>query len=124
MSALRDLRDTLAADLAALGVPVHTNVAIRLDPPCVLLTAPIGGPYVNGGRELGSYVVSLDAVVLVEHRPPDEGREDLETLIEGLLRNSMDWALTGVDPPSVVTVADNASEYLGTVVHLSKAFYL
>jgi hypothetical protein len=124
VSRLKEIRDALVADLDPLNVPVYGSWPIRADPPCVFLAPPLGGAYVAGGREIGTYVVSLDAVVLVERRPPDEGREDLEALLELLLRNSVDWALTGVDSPSAVTIAESTYEFLGTVVHLSKAFYL
>lgn len=123
--ALKELRNALAADLAVLDVPVYDSWPIRPDPPCIFLVPPLGGSYITGARQFaGSYVLSLDAVVLVERRPPDEGREGLETLVEGLLRNSIDWALSGVDPPSAVNISESSYEFLGTVVHLSKSFRL
>lgn len=124
MSVLKSMRTTLATDLSVLGVPVYPEYPLRLDPPCVYFTVPIGGPYIATAREFGTFVVSLDVVVLVEHRPPDEGREALETLLESLLLNSMDWALLGVEPPATQTIEDYTYEFLGTVVHLSKAFHL
>lgn len=124
MSAIKDLRDTLVADLAPLGVSVHADWPIRAEPPCVFLAPPLGGNYVTGGREFATYILSIDAVVLVARRPPDEGREDLETLVEALLRNTVDWALIGVESPSTVNMAESSTEFLGTVVHLSKPFTL
>lgn len=125
MSAIKDLRDALAVDLAPLSVPVYTQWPIRLDPPCIFLTDPVTGPYITGGQELGSYVMSIDAVVMVPAAiVEDRGREDLETLLEALLRNTVDWAVTGVDPPSSAAFESDAHELLGAVAHLGKTFYL
>ncbi len=118
------MRDALAADLAAVGVPVFGDWPVDARAPCVFIAPPLTGYYVSGARELGTYVLSVDVVVLVEKRPPNEGRDDLETLLEGVLANTVDWALVGVDPPSGVTVSDSTIQFLGTVVHLSKAFRL
>lgn len=124
MSKLAELRNILIQDLAVLGVPVFGAWPIRAEAPSVYLVPPLSAPYVAAGREFGSYVASLDAVVLVERRPPDEGREALELLLEDLLRNSADWALTGVDSPAAASMQDSTIEFLGTIAHLAKTFYL
>lgn len=124
MSTFKETRDALMADLAPLGVPIVGEWPIQASAPCVFIVPPLAGYYATGGRELTSYVYNLDAVILVERRPPDEGREDLETLLEALLLNTVDWALLGVDPPSAATVQESTIEFLGTVVHLGKTIYL
>lgn len=124
MSKLADLRALLIQDLAVLGVPVFGEWPIRAEAPSVYIVPPLATPYVAGGREFGSFVCSLDAVVLVERRPPDEGREALELLLEDLLRNSVDWGCAGVDSPTATSLQGSTIEFLGTIAHLSKTFYL
>lgn len=121
MGKFTDLRETLADDLAVVGVPVYPEWPDVVVAPCVFLVPPFAGSYVTGGRTFGeAYVLSIDVVILVAHGPVDAGYAQLETLIEAVLANSVDWSLGGVDAPSPVTVTENGAEYLGTVVHLSK----
>lgn len=120
MSKMQGLRDKLAADLAVLGVPVMDQWAIRAEPPTIFLAPPLAGPYVTPANTFQTYVMGLDVVVLVLRRPPDEGRAELEDLIEGVLVNSVDWAMRSVDSPAVATITDSTFEYLGSVVHLAK----
>jgi hypothetical protein len=111
-------RTQLAAELAALDVPVHQAWPDRITPPCVLLTPPQSGSYVTGGQTFRDYEVFLDAVVLAERGSFDVVLPALETLLAALLHLTEDWALQGIDPPSVTTVG--SVDYLGTVVHLSR----
>lgn len=125
---LTDLRAELAADLAAgTGVPVLSAWPARITPPCLFVTPPSTSAYVTGGggagvTTFGEYLVSADVVCLVpQATPPDIAITALDTLIESVLVNTAaDWILGagGCASPSVVTV--NGSEYLGTIVHLSK----
>jgi hypothetical protein len=73
---------------------------------------------VTGGPTFGGYTVALDVVVLVPKGSTDLALPALEALIEGVLANTVDWSLSGVDSPGVTTVG--AADALGTVIHLSK----
>lgn len=121
MGALKVQRDTLVADLAPLGIPVHAAWPDAVVVPCAFITPPLGGGYIVAGPQFaGTYTVSVDVVILVGHADAADAFAALEDLIELTLVNTIDWTLTGVDPPSPVTVTENGAEYLGTVVHLSK----
>lgn len=112
------LRAQLAADLAVLDVPVVEQWPNRVTPPVIFLTPPASGSYVAGGPTFGSYTCSIDVVILVDRAVIAAALSTLEDLVEGVLTNSVDWSLDGVDSPSLVTIG--ASEYLGTIAHLSK----
>jgi hypothetical protein len=120
VGAFSDLRDTLAADLAALDVPVHPAWPDTLVVPCVFLTPPLGGEYVTAGPTFGGYTMAVDVVILVGHAQAGTAFAALEHLIETVLINTVDWSLDGVDSPSPISVTDGGAEYLGTVIHLSK----
>jgi len=124
MGKLKDLRDQLISDLAVIGVPVIDDWWLQAEPPCVLITPPLGGPYVEAGELFASFVLNVDAVVLVRRTPSDDGREQLENILEDVLRNTVDWSLKGVDPPSTATRPDSTVEFFGTVVHLGKTLNL
>lgn len=127
MAKMKDLRDQLIADLQVVGVPVMDDWLIRAEPPCILLTPPLATPYVTGGAQFASFVMYIDVVVLVEHsdtQPDNDDRDELEGLVEDVLRNTADWALTGVDSPGTATLPDSTITFLGTVIHLGKSLYL
>lgn len=114
---LTAVREQLAAELAEIGVPVHTAWPDRLSPPCALLVPP-SGTYVTGGQVFGSYTVALDLVLLAERGSFDVVLPALETLIDAALRLTESYGLSGVDSPSVVTIG--GIDYLGTTLHISK----
>lgn len=114
---ISQLRDQLASDLAVLDVPVATAWPDRVTTPCLVLVPPSTASYITGGPTFGEYTIGVDVLVLVG-KPSAVTLEALDLLIEGVLANSVDWALSGVDSPSTVTV--NGAEVLGTVIHLSK----
>jgi hypothetical protein len=122
MGRIKDLRDALITDLEVVGVPVMDDWQVRAEPPCILVGPARGGPYVTPGLEFTSYVLSTDVIVLVEMGP--DARDRLETLIENVLVNSVDWALGGVDTPPIQSVEDSTVEFLSSAVHLEKGFYL
>lgn len=125
MGAFKDLRDQLAADLAVIGVPVHASLPDDLDVPCVFLVPPLTASYITAANLYGaSYVLALDVVVLVAHTGAGEAYEAVESLVEAVLANTVDWTLTGVDPPAALTVTEGGAEYMGTLVHLSKPTHL
>jgi hypothetical protein len=116
-----DLRGALAADLAVAGVPVFPSWPDDLDVPCIFLAPPVGGDYVSAGQTFGSFNLAVDVVILVAHSTAESGIEALDTLLEAVLANSVDWSLTGVDAPAPITVTDQGADYLGVAVHLSKS---
>ena len=122
MGTIKDLRDTLIADLAVVGVPVMDDWQVRAEPPCILVGPPRGGPYVTAGIAFGAYVLSTTVTVLVEMGP--DARDRLETLLEEVLRNSADWALADADAPGTQSVEDSTVEFLASTVHLEKSFHL
>lgn len=115
---IRELRDQLAADLGVIGVPVHTSWPDRITPPVIFLTPPTAGSYVTGGQTFGSFVCSVDVVILAARSDTATTLDGLEDLVEGVLTNTADWSLSGVDAPGLVTIS--GLEYLGTTAHLSK----
>lgn len=124
MAKMKELRAQLAADLAGLGVPVIDDWIIRAEPPCILLAPPIAGSYVTGSKQFATWTLNLDVIVLVQAQPYDASRAQLEDLIEDVLRNTVDWSLTGVDPPATATAPESTIEFLGTVIHLGKSLNL
>jgi hypothetical protein len=121
---MKELRAQLVSDLAVVGVPVMDDWLLRAEPPCIFLTPPLTASYVQAGDQFASYVLNVDVVVLVEAGPMNESRDELETLLEEVLRNTADWGLIGVDSPGTASMADSTVEFLGTVVHLGKRLYL
>ncbi len=111
-------RTTLAADLAAVGVPVHTTWPDRISPPCVLLVPPQAGSYVTSGDTFRTYTLALDVLVFTDRGSFELMLPILETLIAAVLANSEDWQLTGVDAPGVTVLG--GSELFGSTVHLAK----
>jgi len=125
MGRLKEVRAKLMTDLAVLDIPVMDDWSIRADPPCIFLAPPQGTDYLTAGDEFAlCFVMNLDVVILVEARPPNEGREELEDLLEDVLRNTVDWAFEGADSPGIASKSDSTVEFLGTVVHLAKKLYL
>lgn len=125
MGKLKETRDALIADLAVLGVPVMDGWQLDAEPPCVLITAPSAGTYVEGGEQFASHVMNVDAVILVRNSTvEDQARDALENLLEDLLRNTADWSLNGAEAPTVAAIPGSTVEFFGTVVHLAKTLYL
>ncbi|GAA3193967.1 hypothetical protein ACFO1B_03830 [Dactylosporangium siamense] len=115
---IKTLRDQLAKDLDVLGVPVANGWPDRITPPVLLVVPPASAVHVTAGPNFTEYTVALDVVVLAGKASPALALNALEELVEGVLSNTVDWSLSGVDSPSLVTIS--GTEYLGTVVHLSK----
>jgi hypothetical protein len=115
---IADLRAKLVADLGVLGIPVHDSWPDRVTPPVLFVVAPNNAFYVAAGPNFGEYTVALDVCALVPKQAASEALSALEDLLEGVLTNTVDWALQGVDAPGVVTV--NGSDCLGSLIHLSK----
>lgn len=113
---IRELREQLAADLRAVegGPTVEAEYPARLTPP-ILYVQPPETEYILSGKAFGEYAVSMDVVIVIR----DRDLAELERLIEGVLANTVDWALLGVDAPEAITA--NNIAYFGTTVHLSKA---
>lgn len=124
MGKFKTLRDALESDLNVISVPVMQDWLVRAEPPCILIAAPISNQYVTEGKEFGAVVLNLDVVVLVNAHPQADARNALEELLEDVLRNSVDWALIGVDAPGTASLPDSTVEFLGTVVHLGKSVQL
>lgn len=124
MSAFKDMRDELAADLEVLEVSVFSSWPQRITLPCVYVMPPLGSVYISAGPSFGEYTVHADVAVLVDHDDVNEALETLETLLEGVIKNSMDWAFGGVEPPAPITVTESGADYLGAVLHLSKPIRL
>lgn len=120
---LTAMRTQVATDLAPLDATIYDAWPDEPQLPCVYVSPPLDA-YVRAGQTFGDYVLSIDLVILVDHGEPDASLALLETLIEDAIANTMDWALTGVDPPSPLTMTESGAEYLGTLVHISKAFRL
>ena len=120
---IQELRDQLISDLETgsdgaatpIGITVYGLYPEKVVPPCAVIGIP-PGQYVTGGQTFGTYEVAATVVLMVKRSPTYVA--DLEALIEIVLENTADWALKGVDTPSVFTM--NGSEWLGTVVSLSK----
>jgi hypothetical protein len=125
VSKQKELRDQLAAELRdALDVTVFSSWPTDIVLPCIYVMPPLGDAYIQAGPNFQEFTLATDVAILVDHADVVESLEALETLIEGALVNSMDWALTSVEPPAPITVTEGGAEYLGTVLHLSKPFHL
>jgi hypothetical protein len=120
MTIFSDLRTALVADLAVLDVPIAPSWPDVLSPPCGFITPPLGGDYVVQGPMFGEFTVSLDLVLMVAHSDAEVALTALEALVEGALRHTADWTLTGVDPPAPTTAVEGGADYLASVIHLSK----
>ena len=114
---IAEARDKLAAELAdGVGVPVHVAWPDRFNPPCVLLVPPTGTYLAAEGYS--TYTLYLDVVAVAERGSYDVILPSLERLIEQVLTFTADWSLSGVDRPSLVTVA--GQDFLATAIHISK----
>lgn len=120
MSQLKEMRDKLATDLEALGVPVFGSWPTSINLPCVYVMPPLGSVYITAGPNFREYTVNIDVAILADHDDVEASLETLETLLEAAIVNSMDWAFGGAEPPAPITVTESGAEYLGTVLHLSK----
>jgi hypothetical protein len=110
---IAELRDRLAADLAAVLDRVEAQPPSRLTPPIVYLVP--AEPYVSAGQTFGDYVISVDVHVVVR----TWNLTEIEKIIGLVLANTTDWALTAVDAPGPVTVS--GLDHYGTIIHLAKA---
>lgn len=124
MPAFRAIRDTLADDLAALGIPVHPSWPVSVDPPCAFIIPSLTTEYISPGPNFGEVTVAVDVVVMVDHDAVEVALDVLDQLIESVLVNSMDWTFAGVDPPAPTTVTDSGPEYLSAVIHLSRPVHI
>lgn len=124
MSVLKDTRDQLAADLEILGVPVFSSWPSTIALPCIYVLPPLGSVYIAAGPNFGEYTLHTDVAILADHADVTESLETLETLLEGAIKNSMDWVFGGAEPPAPITVTESGADYLGTVMHLSKPITL
>lgn len=113
---IAELIGTLVSDLAPAEVPVYQAWPNRPDVPCLIVVP--GQPYIAGGQTFGSYDVRVEVLILVGHADYPIALEDLNSLIETVLANTVDWALINVEQPSLVNVG--ASSILGAVVSLAK----
>jgi hypothetical protein len=120
VSVFQDLREQLAADLTALGVPVFASWPDQIALPCVYIMPPLGSVYVAAGPNFREYTVYTDVVILTDHADVVASLATLEGLLELAIVNSMDWTFGGVEPPAPITVTESGADYLGTVLHLSK----
>jgi hypothetical protein len=124
VSVITTMRQTLAADLAPAGVPVHAAWPERPVIPC-LVVVPGVSSYVtaNPGAPFGEYALWVDVLLLVRRDGPGlVALEALDSLLEVVLANTVDWALSAVDAPSLVAVGPQ--QVLGCLISLSKAFRL
>lgn len=113
---IRELREQLAADLAVIEVPVYPAwPAAPAIPSLIVTPAPI---YVAGGQTFGRYVVTVQVLILASRQRDGASLDQLDQLIEMVLANTVDWALTGVEAPSLVSVGQQS--VLGTLVTLAK----
>jgi hypothetical protein len=125
VSVYKDMRDKLKADLEIIdGVQVFSSWPKQIVPPCIYVMPPLGDIYMTAGDTFRQYVVHTDVAILTDHADVDESLELLESLIEAVIRNSMDYSFGGVEPPSPMTVTEGGADYLGAVVHLSKPVIL
>jgi hypothetical protein len=112
-------RAALEADLVTAfddqAVRVYGAWPDRPQPPCVLVTVPVSGPWLSAGQTFGTtHELHLDCIVLVPR-----SLATLEELTAVVLANTVDWSLSGVDSPTLVTLA--GVDFLGTTVHLSQS---
>lgn len=99
MSALRDGRDLLAADLAGVlegaGIGVYATVPEALDPPCVVIQAAEG--FLSPGDTFaGEWAVSYDLILCVDLHSNAQAIEDLEDHLTALLA-ALETTEYGVD---------------------------
>jgi len=124
VSVLKDLRDQLAADLEVVGVPVFASWPTRITLPCIYVMPPLGSVYIAPGSGFREFLVYTDVAILADHDDVVASLEVVESLLEAVIVNSMDWGFNGVEPPAPITVTESGAEYLGTVLHLSKTITL
>jgi hypothetical protein len=124
VSQLKNMRDTLAADLTVIGVPVFSSWPTSINLPCMYVMPPLGSVYLSAGPNFHEYTAYVDVAILVDHDDVETALETLETLLEAAITNSMDWGLGNVEPPAPIAVTEGGAEYLGIVMHLNKTFTL
>src|SRR6187402_2584242 len=95
--------------------PIHPPYPLRVVPPCFVV-GMMPGPYVTGGQVFQSFEVLMTVIVLVPKS--DTYLDDLETMVEYVLSNTVDWGLRGVDTPSAFN--ESGMEMLGTTIVLAK----
>lgn len=117
---IRELRESLAADLEALSDigKVHASWPDRVSPPCLIVGTPDASYVDKQGATLGTYRVALDVVVLIPRAGSTSAHDRLDHAIEGVLHFTEDYQLLGVDGPGLVSV--NGVESLGSTIHLAK----
>lgn len=125
---IQELRQRLIDDLLSGSDGAADPVRARIldswpgkapAPPVLFVVPPQTQPYVIAGPTFGQHTLNLDVVILAGRSEAKDSLLQLEALIELVLVNTMDWALSGVDSPSVVTI--NGVDHLGSIIHLSQS---
>lgn len=124
----KQMREKLVEDLeVGLGVPVYQQYPRRPQFPCVLVRTPFQGTMVEVPRNadgkaapIGSYQYSLDVYVSVRMNQDDSAAElaELEELLEKVLYNASDWAMTGVNTVDLQRI--DTVDYPTIIIHLAK----
>lgn len=118
---ISELRATLENDLRACKVQVHSAWPAAPAAPCLIVVPSTRENYVTAGKTFGEYVLNIDVLVLVS-RDRAAGLRSLDSLVEAVLANTVDWAFKGTETPSLVNVG--SQNVLGSIVQLGKAFRL
>lgn len=103
----------LAANLPG-DLPVYEGWQDLNVPPLVLIAPPRTGAWIE--TEKFGYRVHVDVLVVAANGP--DRYSQLVAMVEGVLAQRGDFAVSSVDAPGLITL--NGTKYLGTFVHLNK----
>ena len=120
---LAEIREQLINDLKTgsdgatvpTTLPVHAPYPGRVVAPCYVVGMK-PGPYILKGQVFQSFEVIMTVTILVPKS--DDYLNTLESMVEYVLANTVDWGMQGVDTPTALT--ESGMEMIGTVVSLSK----
>lgn len=116
---IHDLISGSDGDADPVGVSVYFAWPEHFAAPAILITTPRNGTYISGGQSFGLELqLSIDVNVLVPRSNAVAELEAINSMVETILHNTADWALTGVDGVALFNV--NGGDYPGTIMHLSK----
>lgn len=111
---VHDLTTGSDGDGTSVGVTVHDTYPGNVEPPCIV--AVPDSPWIEGGSTFGSHIVRMSVSVFVTQRQTD-ALQALQLLAELVNDNTMDWALSSVDPPFTTT---ERPDVLGLTLHIAK----
>ncbi len=123
MSALGDLRDAIASDLATdTGLQALAYIPGRIVPPLYLVSS--GSPYLESGDTYGTFKVRMNVDVISATAANDVSTEALDTMTEDALVSLVNNGIGIENVQQPYQLDTNNAQYLSTTISITKTISL